>query len=588
MDVLALKELFFTLRNKILELSNNQLDIVKYPTLSSSARDYWSSTYKYSNIIKEKINNQEREKKLEKLKFREEKYKIKLEEKNKLLNSKFWGFDTFKKIVNKINSLKKSLNIVIKKIEDLNNGFEIKKSKKYFYQNTKYNFNLPVVNSETIKDNKGNDNYIYDFIRSALTAGRSQMFKIDNCKEPIKVIDATSLYPFVMEGGNENLNFECFYPCGEMKKTDKYIEDKLGFYYCDIVKQPKKNIIPLRSKNKPLDWFYDGEIKNIVLCSVDIELIKKYGEIKIYNGVYFTDSNKNVFVDYIQFFKNEKIKQDELKESKDKNYNPALRSICKLYLNSLSGKVIENLHEEEFILSKDNSNLWKKVNKMECLTSYEDRKGFYMVKGKKKYEQLLEKNKIPHYLGVFIYAYARKWMYENIIYDYFGYGMDTDSYFMPESEFLKLQKDKPFIFGSEFGQFKVENYEDGKNKNWNNSYFIAPKLYALYDDEHEENNKTRFKGIRNNDKILSKEQYKEFNEIVTEDKKFEYFEKLDCVSASKGGNTYIKKEVFEKLYNKEKLYIVSNMINKTDLNIKNVYIIKKFNQDKKRKVSKIL
>jgi hypothetical protein len=505
MDVLALEELFFTLKDKILELTNDKLDIINYPTLSSSAKDFWLSNYSF---------------------------------------------------------------------------------KKDHYNNNDYNFNLPIITNETIQNVSGDAVYLYDFIRQSLTAGRSEMFKICKTDELIKVIDVKSLYPFVMEGGNEQLKYKCEYPAGDIVYTDEYVENKLGFYYCDILEQPEKNIIPLRTKGHPLNWKHKGVIKNISLCSVDIELIRKYGKIEIHNGIYFTEKSDKVFIDYIQFFKNEKNRQDELKKNKDQNYNPSLRSISKLYLNSLSGKTIENLHCDEFILSKDNDKLCKKINKLKSFNHYEERNNFFMLKGTKEYESVLKKNKVPHYLGVFIYAYARKWMYENVIYEYFGYGMDTDSYFMPDEEFQKLYNDKKYLFGDLFGQFEIENFEDGKNKKWNDCYFIAPKVYALYEEGKPEYSKTRFKGLKHNDRILTEPQYNEFIKIKNENEKFDFYEKLERV----GSDGYINKKIFEMLSAKEKkkIYIVSNMLNKNNLSIKNIYIVKKFNEDKKVKLKKVL
>ncbi len=49
----------------------------------------------------------------------------------------------------------------------------------------------------------------------------------------------------------------------------------------------------------------------------------------------------------IHYFQNIKIREDILKEHEPKLYNAALRNTAKLFLNSLSGKVIQRNYEEE-------------------------------------------------------------------------------------------------------------------------------------------------------------------------------------------------------------------------------------------------
>lgn len=49
---------------------------------------------------------------------------------------------------------------------------------------------------------------------------------------------------------------------------------------------------------------------------------------------------------HMQAFKDMKIEQDIRKENKLPGYKPALREVCKLYLNSVSGKVIQRNFDE--------------------------------------------------------------------------------------------------------------------------------------------------------------------------------------------------------------------------------------------------
>ena len=78
----------------------------------------------------------------------------------------------------------------------------------------------------------------WEFFRSAVVAGRSQIFQTGHFKGAFQSWDVKSLYPYIM--------LNCVFPIGHEIETDKYIEGKLGIYYCKILKQPKDNIIPQR------------------------------------------------------------------------------------------------------------------------------------------------------------------------------------------------------------------------------------------------------------------------------------------------------------------------------------------------------
>jgi hypothetical protein len=447
---------------------------------------------------------------------------------------------------------------------------------------------LPVyaITDEKIKNN-GNDIYLYDFIKRAQYAGRSQMFKVCSFNEEVYVIDATSLYPFVMKGGDVNLNFECYYPdpLSKMMYTNEYKEDKEGFYFIDIIKQPIKNIIPLRSKEEPLNWEYDKEIKNIVATAVDIRMLKKYGaDIIIYNGVYWEGKTKEIFKDYVELFEQEKKKQDHYKDTEteatiDKKYNPSLREATKLFINALSGKCNEGLKDDAFIFTNSDKDISKFSNTYEVRTHEDYFNNHYQLMTGKNTEkdEILNKNKCPHYLGVYIYSHARRWMYDNIISKSEAFGMDTDSYFMKKTDCEALMKENPIIFGSNFGQFKIENHDGGLNKIWDRNYFAMSKSYGLYSSDPM-HNKTRFKGVKKSDKYITEEQMKIYKKIKNAHNQCTYYNTLPDVhiKATKGlkENTFIDENFFKKLLNKESVYLLSSMFKKEKLSITAIYMVK--------------
>ena len=177
------------------------------------------------------------------------------------------------------------------------------------------------------------------FIREAIIGGRCQDFKVEfRVNDRLYCVDVKSLYPFIMLNSS--------FPIGRYKKTKAYRNDKHGIYSVKITKQPNIKIIPKRRDEGEdvLNWDYEGKMR-CVLTSVDIECLKRHGgdiefipqDNKDYIGIYWNDHTDNLFNNYLAPIKDEKTRQDQLAKADDPKYNPALRNICKLLLNSLSG-----------------------------------------------------------------------------------------------------------------------------------------------------------------------------------------------------------------------------------------------------------
>lgn len=355
------------------------------------------------------------------------------------------------------------------------------------------------------------------FIRESITAGRTQAYfgpqRFKKGEMKFKMVDATSLYPYSM------IDHE--YPIGEMIKTSKFMEKKLGIYKCTIKHQKAKwlngkpefkdglekytskhapTIFPKRHKDKSvaLDWTYRGEMK-VTLCSVDINEIKKYcgdDSIIIHNGYYWKESSKNLFNDFMLPFKNMKIKQDSYKDSKSDKYNPALREFCKLIQNSLSGKVIQRNFRDIIKAvrnEKDIEKFEKKVGTDYVLFSHSA--GTTFLKGKLSEEDSYKSSAKPAYLGIFIYAYARKYMYETVLSRYITFYQDTDSALMPKYEYDRFKKEQPESHGSAYGCFKEELGDCDE------IIIIAPKNYLVIAKD-ETKSKRKFKGIKKSDTYM--------------------------------------------------------------------------------------
>jgi hypothetical protein len=354
-------------------------------------------------------------------------------------------------------------------------------------------------------------NYTDDlFIRRALTAGRTQSFhgKL-NMRGDFRMVDVTSLYPFVMKAFS--------YPINEYTKTDVYVEDKLGIYSCRIVHQNLQwvnrdkivfpegleteyapTVIPLRVEDKPLNWTYRGE-QYCNLTTIDIDSIRKYGgEVEVFEGIYWEDSSNEVFNNYIEPFMNMKNEQDVFKNDNSDSYNPALREVCKLFLNSLSGKVIQrNFNTTSKCIFGNYRDALEQydefVDKIEpdSLTIDKYGKLLFLAGTFKDETDIYKSSAKPSYLGVFIYSYARRYMYDTLLSRYCVLYEDTDSAAMSLVEYNRLEEEQGNLFGAKkFGNLDEEVGDATR------IITIAPKCYMVHNPTDEDKCKLKFKGVK--------------------------------------------------------------------------------------------
>ena len=266
---------------------------------------------------------------------------------------------------------------------------------------SKKQFELPKLDFET-----------YSNLQKSKIAGRVEMFNgVQKVQERLVSTDVCSLYPYVMSVLN------CYYPCGEMVETDIYKgDDVIGFYYCDIDQSNLKdmNLPNIYAEKLPMenDWSSTNVLENYLISNVMIGLLKKYGcNVVIKKGFTFTEKKKScdMFGFLLEFMK-EKNKQDSLKGKE--GYNPALRETLKLLMNSLSGKVIEGLHTEKTIDIDTCAEFLKIKEKATSINFINAVGGKMFLTYEVDAESLINQQR-PIYLGVLIYDYAKRYMFEN-------------------------------------------------------------------------------------------------------------------------------------------------------------------------------
>ena len=355
------------------------------------------------------------------------------------------------------------------------------------------------------------NNEQYNDILKYKTAGRVQLFNgVQRIEEKISSLDIASQYPFIMACA------DVYFPCGDIIETQTFNEDKIGFYYCDIDQSALKaknlpNIVARKEytlkKNGEEgalignNWACDEIIKDNLINSVTIQhLIDNGCDVKIKSGFYFTDKARScdVFRPILELMKI-KIEQDLLKRAKDKAYNPSLRETCKLLMNSVSGKVIEGLHLEKveqmgvdrfaelLAASLDPSSNIESISAINMCGT----KLFAEYKIGQDEKQL--KKQRPVYLGVLIYAYAQRHIYET------GYKViglkdlvytDTDSFKTRASVFERADVKQYYENATVSVWDDVHEYDKTYANYENNKHPIYTehsKVFGSYEEELPEN-----------------------------------------------------------------------------------------------------
>lgn len=316
----------------------------------------------------------------------------------------------------------------------------------------------------------------YDFLCNFKRGGISHCNKAGKHLTGITGVDIASQYPASL--------IYAKIPCGQSEWVDEYDETKYGFYCIEnmIFDSYLLKPVALGSKTESLNWATNN-MKELYVDSYMLKyLIDNYG-LKSFNVVKGLVSDTDIegskiFGEYIGKFYDEKKQQDAYKLSRSELYNEALRSTIKLYLNSLTGKLVENpaIH---FSLKFDESSL-----------SLLNGEGVVKKHNEEKINDWIV-------AGIMVYSYSKRLLFEyikclpnnsdDVIH------IETDGiYFSTEllpkfTENLKKYKGEyPCMFGEDLGNLKIEKTTYAGQV----AYFLGKKFYCItMNDDY--NNKER-------------------------------------------------------------------------------------------------
>ena len=400
------------------------------------------------------------------------------------------------------------------------------------------NINIPIFKKSMIK-------YYKDLIKYRV-GGRVDLFNgIQKIEGQICSPDLSGSYPY-----NMAIN-PVYYPCGEIKEVNTFEEmpeDKIGFFYVDNINQRhlKLKIIPEKNKDGTNDWKTMNILNGYFLSIVKINMLKKLGcDIKIRNGIYFTDKIKSCeLFEFILGLMKFKTDQD-IKKEKGEDYNNSIRTCIKSLMLILSGKLAEQLYcTKTMIMSENEMKMMGLTCKSMELKSIIGDKGLVVCDIGE--EKALQKSQ-PIYLSTLIYDYSHEYMinsiwgkinYKDLIY------CDTDSCKLRKETFELWKeevKDKEVPHWKEVEEYDsryktskmyadsnidkvIGSFQDEyKTNEINISYWLQKKSYFVGNTNNElmKNNKMIFKGIKENDKYIDGNLLK-----VIKDNYINFFENL--------------------------------------------------------------
>ena len=342
-----------------------------------------------------------------------------------------------------------------------------------------------------VKSDKKVDAEKVDFINKFKRGGISHSNQPGKHNHALISYDIASQYPASMMHMN--------IPCGESKWTDKYNTMMHGFYHLkNLVFDCKHMFKPIASKsesgvlvwnNESIEESGDCECKckkercvcdfagRIYLDSFMIKYLKQnYGlkSFEVIDGLVSSSyiQGKEIFGDYVDTLYNEKKLQDKYKTENDDRYNPALRECIKLFLNSLSGKLVED-PSRYFKLKYVNEEQKLKLNGIDAVKIEDEDKYNIWVNA-----------------GVMVYSYSKRLLFEyvrclpansdDVIH------IETDSiYFNKKHQEAFVKNVEKYVsskldyypvkIGADLGNVKVE--KDTTDV----SYFLGKKFYCIGD-----------------------------------------------------------------------------------------------------------
>lgn len=254
------------------------------------------------------------------------------------------------------------------------------------------------------------------FARKALFGGISAVQFAGKYFESLCDADLTSQYPCAMMYTLVPTGESCFYSAEDIRKMGRNfsIYRFYGFYKLKNVAWsescPRFKIIPKSVDGESYDWFFTGNYDEMCVDSQLLCYLFMKGWIKSYEieeallSEYYTVGSK-ISGGYLNEMFSIKSEQDMYKKSKleeeRKKYNEALRTMSKLCMNSVYGKMIEDFNKYTTISLTDSGKESEKFKK------------YILLNGKRVAVEQAEKSINPYVpYGVFTLSFSKIMLFE--------------------------------------------------------------------------------------------------------------------------------------------------------------------------------
>jgi len=239
----------------------------------------------------------------------------------------------------------------------------------------------------------------FDKVMAATKEERAEMYK--SLTDWIFNGDITSLYPTAMEGYQYGVG-KGEWVSGEVVETWDVL--KPGIYEVDV-KSPKNIIVPVLPDHKKggISWNLSDK-QNAIYTHIDLENAMKHGyEVVKFHRALVYDAESPVFKEYI-------TKAYKIKSDGDAEKNEVKRSIGKLLMNALYGKMLERARFTKTQLCNDIREVWKFMSehKLTDITFMGDK---VLLTGEPHNEEGFDKAiKKPAHLGAMVLGNSRRVM----------------------------------------------------------------------------------------------------------------------------------------------------------------------------------
>jgi hypothetical protein len=408
----------------------------------------------------------------------------------------------------------------------------LKRSEKEVVDLSKFNKWMEDINYVRVLSNTTNakmmvpvkDSIVEDYIRSCIIGGRVEG-KVGTSIGKLKMLDVTSEYPYVMATHDFPVGEETVISDIELAKEEVMNIKRTGIFYCRIDQSTLTSnnhpILPQLSVNGTWDWSMATAKSKPIKTWIPYNT---YHQLKYYGAKVELISNERdhvavtwkcseegaLFAEYVCRAGVMKSQQDELAKKKSKDYNPAIRELGKLLLNSLSGKMIEKKHEYELQFYNDDQ-VGELSKMLELFASKRETYELTPVSHRMMCLKVKVTPRIkPVQVGIFIYSGARVYMYDLFFSRMLVLYSDTDSAIITENGYERIKNDElhgtnlPLIYNGKgkkhFGMLELEadNF---------NLFVASPKNYVLYRGTDKISSKSevlkyRIKGVSKRDKIV--------------------------------------------------------------------------------------